>query len=144
MLGSPKKPRNYFSLATNWLGFAFWVALTLLVHSWNAQDVFVDGKTFFIDADCYSRMTRVKAVMERPFQSIRHHDFENYPQGIDTHTTAPMDWTVASLAGVLKFKYPEADARDFAGAWVSPLLGAALGDFCGFGRGGSSCRIAAR
>lgn len=129
MLGSPKNPRNYFRLAANWLGFAFWVALTLLVHSWNAQDVFVDGKTFFIDADCYSRMTRVKAVMERPFQSIRHHDFENFPQGIDTHTTAPMDWTIASLAGVLKFKYPKAEARDYAGAWVSPLLGAALAGF---------------
>jgi hypothetical protein len=87
------------------------------------QNVFSGGGVTFVDADCYSRMTRVARVLEHPFRSIRHHDFENAPAGIETHTTAPLDWLIAALAVALS---PfSTHALDLAGAWISPLLGLA-------------------
>ena len=56
-------------------------------------------------------------------QPVHHHVFENYPQGIDSHTTAPMDYLIAALAWMSR---PwAAQYLDFAGAIVSPLLGLA-------------------
>lgn len=87
------------------------------------QNVFSGGGVTFVDADCYARMTRVARVLEHPFRSIRHHDFENAPDGIATHTTAPLDWLIAALAVALSPFTPQ--ALDLAGAWISPLLGLA-------------------
>ena len=102
-----------------WLGL--FLALTLATRCANHAEVFLDGKIYFVDADCYSRMTRVRMVMEHPGTIIRHQDFENYPQGISPHTTAPFDYLIAALAWLLK---PFAkDYLDLAGAIVSPLLG---------------------
>lgn len=95
--------------------------LTLATSNWD--EVFVDGHVYFVDADCYSRMTRVVQVLEHPFARIAHHDFENFPDGTDPHTTAPMDWAVAALAVALS---PfTAQSVDLAGAWISPILGLA-------------------
>jgi len=85
------------------------------------QNVFSGSGVTFVDADCYARMTRVSRVLEHPFRSIRHHDFENAPTGIATHTTAPLDWLIAALAVTLSPFSPQ--ALDLAGAWVSPILG---------------------
>jgi len=95
------------------------LAATTAQHAY----VFVDGGVYFLDADCYARMSRVEMVMHHPLQSIRHHDFENFPQGIATHTTAPLDWLIAALA--LVFTPFSKQALDLAGAWISPLLGLA-------------------
>jgi hypothetical protein len=101
-----------------WLCFC--LALTLATRCANHADIFVGGKIYFVDADCYSRMTRVREVLAHP-RIISHHDFENYPQGTTPHTTAPMDFLIAGLAFLLKpFR---ADYVDFAGAIISPLLG---------------------
>lgn len=87
------------------------------------DEVFIDGGVYFVDADCYSRMTRVAQVLATPWRSIRHHDFENFPAGVDPHTTAPMDAVIALLATALR---PfSSQSLDLAGAWVSPLLGLA-------------------
>lgn len=60
-------------------------------------------------------------VYEHPGTIIRHHDFENYPQGISPHTTAPMDYLIAGLGWALK---PfSAQPLDLAGALISPILG---------------------
>jgi hypothetical protein len=94
--------------------------LIFLTRCANYQDVFVDGNIYFIDADCYARMTRVQMCWKHPGLIIRHHEFENFPIGTTPHTTAPLDYLILALSILLK---PfTADAVDVAGALVSPLL----------------------
>jgi hypothetical protein len=97
--------------------------LTLLIVTTrcaNYQDVFVAGSVYFVDADCYARMTRAQMVREKPGLIIRHHVFENFPQGTTPHTTAPLDYLIVALS---LFLNPfTAHALDLAGAFVSPLL----------------------
>src|SRR5262245_51047360 len=65
-------------------------------------------------------MTRAQMVREQPRTIIRHHGFENFPQGTTPHTTAPLDYLIVALSFLLS---PfTADALDLAGAFVSPLL----------------------
>ena len=100
------------------------LALVLLMRCWNSADVFVAGKTFFVDADCYSRMTRVQRIYEHPGTVIHRHEFENWPEGTQPHTTAPFDYLTAGLAGLLRvYARGNQAALDLAGAWISPLLG---------------------
>lgn len=95
-------------------------ALILATRCANYQDIFVAGNDYFVDADCYARMTRVRMVREKPGLIIRHHEFENFPQGTTPHTTAPLDYLIVALS---LFLNPfTADALDLAGAFISPLL----------------------
>ena len=95
-------------------------ALILATRCANYQDVFVAGNVYFADADCYARMTRAQMVREKPGLIIRHHAFENFPQGTTPHTTAPLDYLIVALS---LFLNPfTAHALDLAGAFVSPLL----------------------
>jgi hypothetical protein len=96
-------------------------ALILATRCANYQDVFVAGNVYFVDADCYARMTRVRMCHANPGSIVRHHSFENYPEGTNPHTTAPLDYLILGLSLLLK---PfTAHALDLAGAFVSPLLG---------------------
>ena len=95
-------------------------ALILATRCTNYQDVFVAGNIYFVDADCYARMTRVQMCDAQLGLIVRHHAFENFPQGTTPHTTAPLDYLILSLSLLLK---PfTAHALDLAGAFVSPLL----------------------
>jgi hypothetical protein len=95
-------------------------ALILATRCANYQDVFVAGNIYFVDADCYARMTRVQMCNAQPGLIVRHHAFENFPQGTTPHTTAPLDYLILGLSLLLK---PfTAHALDSAGAFVSPLL----------------------
>ena len=94
--------------------------LVLATRCANYQDVFVAGNIYFVDADCYARMTRVRMCAARPGLILRHHDFENFPQGTTPHTTAPFDYLILALA--LSFKPFTSQPLDMAGAFVSPLL----------------------
>ena len=95
-------------------------ALILATRCANYQDVFVAGNIYFVDADCYARMTRVQMCDAQPGLIVRHHAFENFPQGTTPHTTAPLDYLILSLSLLLK---PfTAHALNLAGAFVSPLL----------------------
>ena len=86
----------------------------------NYQDVFVAGNVYFVDADCYARMTRAQMVSEKPGLIIRHHPFENFPQGTTPHTTAPLDYLIVGLSLLLNpFTI---HSLDLAGAFVSPSL----------------------
>lgn len=100
------------------------LALTALARCWNHTDVFVGGRTFFADGDCYSRMTRVRQIVEHPLTVIHRHNFENWPDGTLPHTTAPFDYLTAAVAAVLRLFMPDTQsAIDRAGALISPLLG---------------------
>jgi hypothetical protein len=95
-------------------------ALILAARCANYQDVFVAGNVYFVDADCYARMTRAQMVRAKPGLIIRHHAFENFPQGTTPHTTAPLDYLIVGLSLLLN---PfTAHALDLAGAFVSPVL----------------------
>jgi hypothetical protein len=95
-------------------------ALILAARCANYQDVFVAGNVYFVDADCYARMTRAQMVRANPGLIIRHHAFENFPQGTTPHTTAPLDYFIVGLSLLLNPFTPH--ALDLAGAFVSPLL----------------------
>ena len=116
--------------------------LTAWARSWNAPDVFVAGRTFFVDPDCYSRMTRVQQIIQHPGTIIHRHSFENWPEGTQPHTTAPFDYLTAALAAVLRPFTPT--ALDLAGALISPLLGLAAAVFLWVWAAGSSCPSAHR
>jgi hypothetical protein len=85
-------------------------------------DVFVQGEVYFLDPDCYSRMTRVGLLLAGQGPSLRHHTFENAPEGTAPHTTAPLDWLIAG-ATVLTGQPGVSAVRDRIGAFVSPALG---------------------
>ncbi|MEQ1861254.1 MAG: hypothetical protein ABMA13_15135 [Chthoniobacteraceae bacterium] len=110
-----------------WLALFFVVVLLAgTARSHRLRDVFVDGKIYFLDADCYSRMTRVLMVAEGRSWTIRHHDFENWPQGITPHTTAPLDWLIVALSKLVKpgeGSVLRGQSLDLAGALIGPVLG---------------------
>jgi hypothetical protein len=106
---------------------AFLSALILVARCANFQDIFVAGNVYFVDADCYARMTRVQMISAKPGIIVRRHAFENFPQGTTPHTTAPLDYLIIGLSWVLnRFT---AHPLDLAGAFVSPLLGLLTGWF---------------
>jgi hypothetical protein len=109
-----------------WRWFAIFLEITILsalilaTQCANYQDVFVAGNVYFTDADCYARMTRVRMCEKDPGLIIRHHNFENFPQGTTPHTTAPLDYLILALATALT---PfTVHGIDLAGALISPLL----------------------
>ncbi|HET9523585.1 MAG TPA: hypothetical protein VFO90_05095 [Terrimicrobiaceae bacterium] len=116
-------------------GLAMWLALALVSYSWNWRQVFADGQTYFVDPDCYARMTRAQQVIAAPWKPVKFHDFENAPSGTTPHTTAPMDLLLAALGGAFHLGHWMARVPspplplDLAGAFVSPLLGLALVTF---------------
>lgn len=101
--------------------------LILAARCANYREVFVGGEVYFTDADCYSRMTRVRMGAEKPGLILRHHSFENFPAGTTPHTTAPLDYLIVAFGAILK----PVTARpiELAGAFVSPLLGLLMGWF---------------
>jgi hypothetical protein len=99
---------------------ALLTALILATRCANYQDVFVAGNVYFVDADCYARMARAQMVRTRPGLIIRHHAFENFPQGTAPHTTAPLDYLIFGLSLLLS---PfTTHAIDLAGGIISPLV----------------------
>ncbi len=113
------------ALLLRWLLLAASLLLALATACGSYRQVFTgNGEVHFIDADCYSRMTRVRAVAEHPGEVVREHRFENYPFGTQPHTTIPFDYAVYALYLGLK-PWCGVHALDLAGAWISPLFGLA-------------------
>lgn len=116
------------------------LALVALARIALWTDVFVAGETFYLDPDCYARMTRAERVVAHPGTVLRRHSFENYPDGTRPHTTAPFDYVIAGLA----WAWAPFTARPLAlaGAMVSPLLGLVGGCFLWWWAG--RCRLPGR
>lgn len=123
MLGPATFPRSPLKLLAAWVFPALVIALGLAAYTWNSDAVFLGGNVYFADGDCYARMTRVRLLQEHPLAPVRTHDFENFPDGTRPHTTSPLDYLIAGLAGVLGMF--SGAGLSLAGAWVSPLLGVA-------------------
>ena len=111
------RPSARFALLL--LELAIFSGLILATRCANYADVFVGGQVYFVDADCYARLTRARLVAAHPGLVVRHHDFENYPVGTTPHTTAPLDYLIVGLAALLgPFS---AQPLDRAGALMSQL-----------------------
>ena len=121
------------ALRLAWISICLAFALT--ARCWNLHDVFIEGGVFFVDGDCYSRMTRVALVAEHPGTILRHHDFENWPEGTTPHTTALFDYLILGVKKTFDLGFAVVDPQrrsvlhaqtlDLAGALISPLLGLA-------------------
>ncbi|MFV0416432.1 MAG: hypothetical protein ACK5NG_08720 [Chthoniobacterales bacterium] len=81
---------------------------------------------YFADGDCYSRMERVRRVAASPGLIIQRHDFENFPDGVHSHTTALFDYIIFAFSKILPGVPAGVLPLEWAGAWISPLLGALL------------------
>ncbi|MFL6583877.1 MAG: hypothetical protein ACJ8KU_05105 [Chthoniobacterales bacterium] len=102
-------------------------ASVLATRCANYRDVFIGHEIYFTDADCYARMTRARICFEHPGTIVRRHAFENYPDGISPHTTAPLDYLIVAVAEAIR---PfSSNPLDLAGATVSPFLALAGGVF---------------
>ena len=99
---------------------ALLTVLILMTRCANYQDVFIAGNVYFVDADCYARMTRAEMSREKPKTIVRRHAFENFPEGTTPHTTAPLDYLIVALSFLLNPFTKH--GLDLAGAFVSPLL----------------------
>jgi hypothetical protein len=120
MKSGPPRPA---ALVVTFAGALVVAGIFLAAVTWNRAQVFVpraEGGVLvvFADGDCHSRMQRAAMVAEKPGTLVRTHDFENYPHGTIPHTTAPMDYLIATLGLFVR-------PLDVAGAWISPLLGLA-------------------
>lgn len=110
----------------NILWVLFFLALTAVTRCANYRNVFVTGgpgtsrEVYYVDGDCYSRMTRVREILQG-WGVIHYHMWENYPIGTWPHTTAPFDYLIVGIALLLKPFMT--DYVDVAGAIVSPMLG---------------------
>ena len=81
-----------------------------------------DGVVYFADPDCYTRLYRVKRLLSEHLFFQAWHPFENFPVGIQVHTTAPLDWLLALLAIICQ---PfTTNPVDWAGILIGPLLAA--------------------
>ena len=118
--------RYPFFCTWNILWMTFFLALTVATRCANYRNIIVPAgngaprRVYFQDGDCYSRMTRVRAILEHG-GLVHFHSWENFPRGTWPHTTSPMDYLIVVLALILKPFM--ADYVDMAGAFVSPLLG---------------------
>ncbi len=123
-----------------------WIFFCALLAAWvrchTLHEVFVENRVYFQDGDCYSRMTRARLIERGGIQVVRWHRFENFPAGVQPHTTAPLDYLIVGLRhgvdGVLALADPgrqsvlRGQELDVAGALVSPLLGIATCLFLGW------------
>jgi hypothetical protein len=114
---------------------AFFCVLTFVTRCHNLRDIFIRGHIYFVDADCYSRMTRVAMLAEHPWTVVKHQDFENWPEGVNSHATAPLDYLILGIGRMVDWGLRIADRKggsvlrgqtlDVAGALGSPLIGVA-------------------
>jgi hypothetical protein len=123
-MSEPEKSNALWRRWLSRLGLALLLVLSFVARTHNREDVFHGGEVYFLEGDCYSRMTRAKMVAQGELV-IRHHDFENWPAGTTPHTTAPLDWIIAGSRFFARPFSGGIEHRDLelAGAWISPLLG---------------------
>jgi hypothetical protein len=107
---------------TTGTGIALCLGIFGLLQAHKAQFILLPDGVHFVDADCYSRMTRARIISEKPGTVITRHLFENYPYSVRPHTTAPMDYLIVGFGRLLGGGVN----LDIAGAWISPALGALL------------------
>lgn len=123
MLGVASHFLHRLKVPLAWVVSLLILGLGWIAYGWNHEAIFFGGSTYFADGDGYARMTRVRMLQEAPLVPVRAHGFENFPDGTTPHTTAPLDYLILALAGVLRGV--SSDPLSLAGAVISPLFGLA-------------------
>lgn len=101
----------------------FALSALLIRLAWSRR-VLLEGWPYFADADCYTRMFRVRQLLESGAWFQPFHTWENFPEGISPHTTSLLDWMIALVA--LPLNLILTNGLDWAG-WITPPLLAAGG-----------------
>ncbi len=103
------------------------LCLTVVTRSYTFPRVFAHGGIYFADGDCYSRMTRVRAVMEHPLHPAEAPRIRELPP----RHRSPHDFPFRLFDSVLAWMLSPLTPRnlDVAGAIVSPLLGLGMAVF---------------
>ena len=115
----------------SWVWVLVWALVGLVLRFQNLTEVLVQGRFYFVDADCYSRMTRAEMVSRAPGTVVRHHSFENWPSGSRSHATVPMDYLIVGGERCVRWFLPKSgwwaslqrESLDVSGALISPILG---------------------
>ena len=94
---TPRAALGLESRLSLWVGGLLLLLLGAALRFHNLTTVLVGGHFYFVDADCYSRLSRVQLVLAQPGKAVRHQFFENWPEGVASHATAPMDYLIAGL-----------------------------------------------
>lgn len=102
-----------------WIVFGAFLLAGLVLRSFYAGAWHENGLITFSDADCYTRLARIQHI-DSTHWILRFHFWENYPQGIATHTTALFDALILIIQAPLQLF--SKNALEWAGVVVSPLL----------------------
>ncbi|MDX6767509.1 MAG: hypothetical protein SFU85_12055 [Candidatus Methylacidiphilales bacterium] len=108
-----------------WLAPAAFVLLVLAIRFKYLRQMALDGLPYLADADCYTRMERVRHLLADGCLFRASHPWENAPVGITTHATALLDLLIATPA--LIFLHVSPQALDWTGWTLPPLLAATAG-----------------
>lgn len=106
-----------------WLALPAFVCLVVAVRFKYLRQGVLDGLPYFLEADCYTRMMRVKCLLEDGKVFRAFHPWENAPEGITTHATSLLDLLIALPALILSPLSPH--ALDWCG-WLVPPLSAGV------------------
>lgn len=115
-----------------------WFRYELANNSHWLQEV-DDGKgpylaVFQVEADAYTRLTRIQRILDGKGLIQNWHPHENFPEGMAPTTTLPMDAAILALVPPASL-FSETPV-DWAGALISPLLYLLLaGYLCFWARG---------
>ena len=125
LVGAMARPHKILGITrklASLVGLGICLGIFGFLQTQKARFVLLPDGVHFVDADCYSRMTRARIISEQPGTLITRHTFENYPYGVRPHTTAPMDYLIVGFSRLLGARVH----LDIAGAWISPVLGGLL------------------
>lgn len=119
------------SMGLRAVAVVFILLLGWLIRFHNLTGVLVEGRFYFVDADCYSRMSRVREVAAHPGSVVRMHWFENWPEGVASHATSPLDYSIYLLSFPVRWLIPDTgrwsvlagQSLDASGALVGPFFG---------------------
>jgi hypothetical protein len=117
----PIQPENLLRLRLSFFEVMLYGVLALLARLKFAKASLVDGIPYFLEQECYVRLTRARSLLEDGTWFQRFHGFENFPEGIVSSMTAGPDWILGAMT--VFFAGESAESLRWAGWWSGPLCG---------------------
>ena len=87
------------------------------------EATFTPARCFFWGPDDYTHVYRAKIIARGEAHRIRHMSKINYPEGVELHWTAPMDYLLAGAALLARPLIDHPDPIGVAAAWLPVVLG---------------------
>ena len=109
-----------------WIAVVVGIVIVAVTLEWPRAFTVIDAKRVYCDdPDDYTRLIRVRELLEQGPHVIRRMATLNAPAGFEPHWTAPMDWLLAAAAVVARPFIHHPDPLGVSAAAVPTLLGAA-------------------